>query len=177
MCAVRPVIAPQGMPAGVTLSRQSLASWRIGLRPLREHLGVGVEGQDAPDRPALAVVVQRLAGDGDRLGPVGRARGHREHQDLGARAEQGAEVALADAVDVGLVAVVAADRDAAAEVGRRSGSRAKWWSRPNWLSACRAIRSRSRSRWTSSARAVCVEERPRQPPRAVSTRGRPTSFG
>ena len=118
MWAVRPVIAPQGMPAGVKLSRQSLASWRIGSSPCWSIVGVGVEGLDAPDRPALAVVVERLAGDGDRLGPVGRPRGHGEHQDLGARPEQGAEVALADAVDVGLVAVVAADRDAAAEVGR-----------------------------------------------------------
>ena len=34
MWAVNPVIAPQGMPDGVVLSRQSLAIWRIGLRPL-----------------------------------------------------------------------------------------------------------------------------------------------
>ena len=80
---------------------------------------MGVERLDAPDRPALAIVVERLAGHGDRLGPVGRPRGHGEHQDLGARAEEGPDVALADPVDVGLVAVVAADRDPAAEVGRR----------------------------------------------------------
>ena len=33
ICAVSPVIAPQGMPEGVLLSRQSPASWRIGLSP------------------------------------------------------------------------------------------------------------------------------------------------
>ena len=53
MWAVRPVIAPQGMPDGVTDSRQSLAIWRIGLRPSASILGVGVEGLDAPDHPAV----------------------------------------------------------------------------------------------------------------------------
>ena len=87
------------------------------LEAVAEHLEVGVEREDAPDRPPFAVVVQRLAGDGDRLGPVRRPRGHREHQDFGAGAEEGVGVALADAVDVRLVPVVAADRDPAAEVG------------------------------------------------------------
>src|SRR5207302_1413103 len=79
---------------------------------------VTVKGEDAPDRPPLAVVGQRLAGDRDRLRAVGRARGHGEHQDLGPWPEKGPEVAVPDAIDVGLVAVVAADRDPAAEVGR-----------------------------------------------------------
>ena len=77
-----------------------------------------VERQDAPDRPSLAIVAQRLGGHRDRLGPVGRAGGQREHQHLGARAEQGIQVALADAIDVRLVALVAADRHASAEIGR-----------------------------------------------------------
>ena len=33
------MIAPQGMPAGVKLSRQSLAIWRIGRSPLRSISG------------------------------------------------------------------------------------------------------------------------------------------
>ncbi len=86
--------------------------------PAAEDFDVRQEGQDSPDGPALAVVVQRLAGHRDGLGPVGGARGQREHQDLGPRAEQGAEVALAHAVDVRLVAVVRDDGDPAAEVGR-----------------------------------------------------------
>ncbi len=121
MWAVSPVIAPQGMPAGVKLSRQSLAIWRIGLSPSADHLRVGVEGLDAPDRPAFAIVAERLARHGDGLGPVGRSRSHGEHQDLGPAAEERPDVALPDPVDVGLVAVVAADR--ARDGGSRPGVR------------------------------------------------------
>ncbi len=116
MCAVRPVIAPQGIPGG----REALAPVAGDLkdRPqaVANHLVMGVERLDAPDRPALAIVTKRLGRDRNRLGAVGRARGHREHEDFGARAEEGTGVAVANAIDVGLMAVVAADRHATAEI-------------------------------------------------------------
>ena len=79
---------------------------------------MGVESQDAPDRPAFAIVAQRLLGHGDGLGLVRRSRRHREHQDLGPAAEQGTDVPLPDPVDVGLEGVVAANRHATPVVGR-----------------------------------------------------------
>src|SRR5262249_27067904 len=90
------------------------------LQPASEDLEVGIEGEDPPGRPPLAVVLERLARHRDRLGPVGRPRGERKHQDLGPWAEESPEVALADAVEVRLMAVVGADGHAAAEVGRRA---------------------------------------------------------
>ena len=81
---------------------------------------VGVEGQDAPDRPALTIVAERLAGDGNRLGPVGRARGHREHQHFGPLAEQGVRSPCRTRSMYGSVPVVAADRHPVAKIGRRA---------------------------------------------------------
>ena len=76
-----------------------------------------VERHDPPGRPAVTIVLERLAGDGDRLGAVGGARGQGEHEDFGLGTEQGAGVAVADLVDIRLVAVVAADGNLATEVG------------------------------------------------------------
>ena len=119
MWAVRPVIAPQGMPGRGEALSPVAGELEDRHHPAVEHVRVGVEGLDPPDRPAVAIVAERLVGDGDRLGPVGRPRGQGEHQDLGPRAEEGAGVPLADLVDVGLVAVVAGDGDPLAVVGGR----------------------------------------------------------
>ena len=81
---------------------------------------MGVERLNAPDRPALAIVGERLRRDRNRLGPVGRPRGHREHEDFGPLAEKRADVTLAHAVDVRLMPVVAADRHATAKIRRRA---------------------------------------------------------
>ncbi len=120
MWDVRPVIAPQGMPAGVKLSRQSLASWRIGISPRCEHPGMGVERGDPPDLPAVAVVVEGLARHRDRLGPIRRAGGHREHQDFGPRGEEGAECRPGGRGRYTARGRVAADRHALAEVLERA---------------------------------------------------------
>ena len=90
------------------------------LQPVAEHLRMGVKRRDPPDRPALAIIVECLGGDGNRLGTVGRAGGHREHQDFGAAAEERIRVALAHAIDIGLMAIVAADRHTRAKISRRA---------------------------------------------------------
>ncbi len=105
------------MPEGVTLSRQSLASWRIGLQPAPQMVKMGIKRLDPPDCPTFAVIVERFAGDGDRFGTVRRAGSHCEHKDFGACAEERAEVAVANSLDIGLVALVTADRHASPKIG------------------------------------------------------------
>ena len=138
---------------------------------------MGVERQDAPDRPALAVVVERLAGDGDRLGPVGRPRGHGEHQDLGPRAEEGAECRPG-----GRGRCRARGRRSRGS-GRGGGSRPavrispKWWSRPNWLSAWRATRPQEQVALDLAGAARSASRNCRGQAVATGrTSGRPTIF-
>ena len=90
------------------------------LQPVLNHLAVGIKRQDAPDRPALAIVVEGLRRDRNCLGAVGRARCHGEHEHFGAPSEESVRVPLAHPVDVRLVPIVAADRYTLAEIGRRA---------------------------------------------------------
>ena len=117
-------VKPGDRPAGDARRREALppvaGDLKDGPQPVAHHLVVGVERQDAPDRPALAIVGEGLRRDRNRLGAVGRPRGHGEHEDFGALAEEGSHVAVAHPVDVGLVPVVAADRHPAAEIGGRA---------------------------------------------------------
>ena len=137
---------------------------------------MGVERQDAPDRPAVAVVAERLAGDGDRLGPVGRPRGHGEHQDLGPRAEEGAECRPGGPGRCRARGGRSRGRGPGGGSRRASGSRR---SGGRGRTGCRRggrAGARSRSRWTSPAPRRLVEER-RGPSRAtVRASGRPTSL-
>ena len=120
-----------------------------------------------------AVVAERLLGDGDRLGLGGRARGHGEHQDLRCRGRRGRRGRPCG-------------RGRCRARGRRSrGSARACGSRPGCGSRrsggrgrtgcrrCGRPAGRSRSRWTSSARAVWREEIARPGARERRSGGRP----
>ncbi len=88
------------------------------LEPVRDHFAMGIECHDAPDCPSFAVICQRLCRDGNGLGPVCRSRCHREHENIGARSEERASVALAHLIDVRFMTIVTADRNTLSKVGR-----------------------------------------------------------
>jgi hypothetical protein len=119
MWAVRPVIAPHGMPPLVKLPPIA-GHLQNGLQTVAHHLVVGVKRQDTPDRPALAIIIQSFGGDRNRLGTIGCTRGHREHENFGALPEKRIRIALADAVDIRLMPVVAANRHALPKISRRA---------------------------------------------------------
>ena len=54
-------MAPQGIPAGVSGFSPVAIELEDGLQALGEHRRVGVEGLDAPDGPARAVIGERFA--------------------------------------------------------------------------------------------------------------------
>ena len=95
------------------------------LQAILDHFSVGVERHDPPDRPSFAVIGECLGRDRNGLGPVGGARGHREHEHFGARTKERAGIAPAHAIDVRLVAIVAADRHASCESRPACGPRAR----------------------------------------------------